>query len=144
MSIKKIILSLVLCLIVSTCFVPQAMALDITTVGDNSEIRPLMEYINTADYQFSITDGVAEMYAVVSGHASLATKCEITIELQEKGLLLWDTVDTWTTSASGRRTELNVSKVVTAGEKYRMITTVTVWSDTESEMQTMTSSVIRA
>ena len=144
MSVKKTILSVVLCLVVSTCFVPQAMALDITTVGDNSEIRPLMEYINTADYQFSITDGVAEMYAVVSGHASLATKCEITIELQEKGLLLWDTVETWTTSASGRRTELDVSKAVAAGEKYRMVANVTVWCGTDSETQKMTSSTIEA
>lgn len=84
------------------------------------------------------------MYATVDGHSSKATKCEITIELQEKGLLFWDTIETWHTVKYGRSAELETSKGVTSGKSYRIVTTVTVWGGTDSETQTITSDTIKA
>lgn len=104
----------------------------------------MMEYIAGADYDFSVSNGQAMMYATVNGYASLATKCEITIELQEQKLLFWNTVKTWNTVEYGRRAELEVTRSVTSGKSYRMVTTVTVWSGTESETQTMTSGTLEA
>ena len=123
--------------------VPQAMAASPST-GGGSEIMPMMEYIYDADYDFVISDGKAVMHALVRGNSSEATKCEVTVELQEKGMLFWDTVETWTVTETGRRAEIDVSHKVTAGETYRMVTTVTVWSNSESETKTMTSGALEA
>lgn len=103
-----------------------------------------MEYIYDADYDFVISGGKAIMYAVVSGNSTKATKCEVTIELQEKGLVRWNTVESWTSTETGRRAELDVSLAVTAGKSYRMVMTATVWSGSDSETQTMTSKTLKA
>lgn len=137
-----VILCLLICLTVIP--IPQAMAVDVAVFNENSEILPLMEYIYSASHDFSISDGNASMYAAVNGHSSKATKCEITIELQEKGILFWDTVETWNAVEYGRRADLEVSKEVTSGKLYRMVTTVTVWSGSDSETKTMTSDAVKA
>lgn len=133
-------LCLVMCLVAFP--VPQAMAAapDATV---ESEIMPRMQYIYDADLDFSVSNGTAYLYAVVNGHSAVATKCEVTIELQKKGLLFWDTVETWTSTENGRRAEVDVSCGVTAGGTYRAVATVTVWSGSDSETQTMTSDTLR-
>ena len=135
------VLCTILCLMAFP--VPQAMAA-VPSFGDESEIMPMMEYIYDADSDFVISDGRANMYAIVRGHSEKATKCEVTVELQKKGLLFWDTVESWTVTETGRRAEVDVSHKVTAGETYRMVTTVTVWSGNESEAKTMTSGALKA
>lgn len=135
------LLSFVLCL--ATISTTPAMAAG-ASMAEESEIMPLMEYINDADYDFYISGGKAEMYAVVYGQYPAATKCEVTVELQEKGILRWSTVETWTSSESGRSAELDISYTVTSGKSYRMITTVTVWSGNASESKTMTSDTLKA
>ena len=132
---------------VALCFIalitatqaPHAMALDVNVSSGYTEIMPMMEYIYDADYDFVISGGKANMYAVVNGNSTEATKCEVTVELQEKGLLFWDTLGTWTATENGRRAELDVSQSISKGKAYRMVTTVTVWSGTASETKTMTS-----
>ena len=107
-------------------------------------VVPLMDYIYDADYDFVVSDGKARMYAVVRGHSSKATKCEVTVELQEKGIIFWDTIRSWTQTENGRRAELDVSYNVTTGKSYRMVTTVTVWNGSDSESRSMTSEVLKA
>lgn len=146
MSIKKKSFTAAMCLAVCLAAfpVPQAAAVDVSAESGYSEIMPKMEYILDADHNFTITNGVASMYALVRGNSEKVTKCQVTVELQEKGLLLWNTVDTWTATENGRRAELDISRTVTAGKTYRMVTTVTVWSGSDSETKTMTSSSIKA
>ena len=146
MSIRKKSFAAAMCLAVCLAAfpVPQAAAVDVSAESGYSEIMPMMEYIFDADYDFTINNGVAGMYALVRGNSEKATKCQVTVELQEKGLLLWSTVDTWTATENGRRAELDISRTVTAGKTYRMVTTVTVWSGSDSETKTMTSSSIKA
>lgn len=140
---KKKRIAVALCLVV--CMVlfpaPKAMA---AVVDKGSEIVPMMEYIYDAECDFTITNGVAYMYASVTGDVTAATKCEVEVELQEKGLLFWNSVKTWTCTENGQSAEIDVSHRVTSGEKYRMVATFTVWSGTESETQTMTSKTVEA
>lgn len=144
MSMKKrgVIVAMCFAVCLATFCMPSAMAANVGS--GNSEIMPLMEYIYDAYCNLSITDGTAKMYAYVSGHSSTATKCEIGMELQEKGLLFWNTIATWTTSENGRSTELNASETVIIGKKYRLVATVTVWSGTASETQTITAETTQA
>lgn len=78
------------------------------------------------------------------GYPSTATKCEIVVELQEKSSLRWKTIETWSDEQEGRRAEVNESAEVTEGNSYRTVTTVTVWSGTDSETKTLTSKTINA
>ena len=142
MSATKRFLSTVLCLLLclTALPIPQALAAD----GGDYGVMPCMEYIKYSDYDFSISGSTASMYGYVEGYSDLATKCEVSIELQEKGLLLWNEVDTWTSSRTGTYAELDVTKAVTAGEMYRIVVTVTVWSGSDSETQTLKSEAIEA
>lgn len=141
MCVAKRRFTVALCFValIATTLSPHAMAIDSNANSGYNEIMPMMEYIYDADYDFVISGGEAIMYAVVSGNSAEATKCEVTVELQEKGLLFWDTVGNWTVTENGRRAELDASQSVSKGETYRMVTTVTVWSGTDSETKTMTS-----
>ena len=134
-------LCLALCLV--TFPVPQAMAAAPITDGA-TEIMPRMEYIYDARHNFVISDGEAVMSARVRGNSDKVIRCEIVIELQEKGLLFWDTVETWSITEGGRSAVLDVAHDITTGETYRMVATVTVWSSNDSETKTMTSSSIKA
>lgn len=62
------------------------MAADMDNNSGYTEIMPMMEYIANTNYNFFISNGKAKMHAVVEGLSQKATKCEVTIELQEKGL----------------------------------------------------------
>lgn len=147
MSIKKRILAAFLC--VFACLAvfpaPQAQAAGAAVINpQSSQVMPLMEYIYDARHNLHVSDGQATIYALVRGHSSLATKCKVTVELQEKGLIFWSTVKSWSATESGRSAELNASYEVTSGKSYRLTTTVTVWSGSDSETQTFTSDSIKA
>lgn len=145
MSVKKNFLVTALCLAV--CFTiiqtPPVMAIELDA-NDPVTIMRRMDYSYDADYDFVISNGKAVMYAIVRGHSAKATKCEVTVELQEKGLLFWDTVKSWTSAQNGRNADVDVSYAVTTGKTYRMVTTVTVWSGSASETRTMTSEALKA
>lgn len=140
---KSFIAALCLTVCLVTFPATQAMAAA-PDEGGSDLIMPLMEYIYDADYDFVISNGNATMYAIVRGHSAKATRCGVTVELQEKGLIFWNTVESWTSTEYGRSAEIDASYAVTAGKSYRMVTTVTVWSGTSSETQTMTSGVLEA
>lgn len=143
---KRRIMASLLCLAMCISMLPvhQASASDIQNFQSNYDVAPCMEYIMNANQQFSITNSVAQMYATVSGHAGVATKCQVTIELQEKSLLFWSTVATWSTTVADRYASLTKNCTVTSGKTYRMIATVTVWSGNLSESQTLTSKTMKA
>lgn len=142
---KRSLIALLCVLACLTVFpVQRAMAADVAVVSESSEVMPLMEYIYDAKHDFYISGGRANIYAMLRGNSSLATKCAITVELQEKGILFWNTVESWSAVEYGRSAELSVSQVVTSGKSYRIVTTVTVWSGTDSETQTLTSDSTKA
>ena len=116
-----------------------------TAVGGNSPVMPCMEYINDSGCQLSINGSTANVYAFAVGASGLATKCEITIELQERSFLFfWNTVEAWTCSESGYQAEIDETTTVSSGTTYRLVATVTVWSGSQSETQTLTSDTAKA
>lgn len=131
------------CLIMCLLAVP-VNAYNTDSVYEQPEIMPRMTYINDADCYFYIEDCVASVDAFVRGYPSTATKCEIIVELQEKSFLRWNTIETWSDEQEGHRAEINESVEVTEGNSYRTVTTVTVWSGTDSETKTLTSKTINA
>lgn len=131
------------CLIMCLLAVP-VNAYNTDSVYAQPEVMPRMTYINDADCYFYIEDCVASVDAFVRGYPSTATKCEIVVELQEKSSLRWKTIETWSDEQEGRRAEVNESAEVTEGNSYRTVTTVTVWSGTDSETKTLTSKTINA
>lgn len=143
---KRRIMASILCLAMCISMLPahQASANNVRDYENNYDVAPCMEYIMNANQQFSVTKGVAQMSATVSGHAGIATKCRVTIELQEKGLLFWSTVDTWSTTVDDRYASFSKNCPVTSGKTYRMVATVTVWSGSLSESQTLTSKTVKA
>ena len=133
------------CLLACLITMPvNAYAYNSDTSYVHPEIMPRMTYINDADCYFSIRNGIATVDAFVRGDPSTATKCEIVVELQEKSFLFWDTIETWSDEQEGRRAAINESIEVTEGNSYRTVTTVTVWSGTNSETKTLESETIRA
>lgn len=139
---KKRITALV-CLLALLLTMPvKAYAFDLKVNNAPRVPESRMTYIAGADCTLSIQGGIADVDAYVVGNGT--TKCEIIVELQEKSFLSWDPVASWSDAQNGRRAAVNESVKVTVGKSYRTVTTVTVWSGTESESKTLTSGTYRA
>ncbi len=146
MSLKKRRIAAALCLVlcITTYSVPHAMAADVTNAHSYSSVMPLMEFILNENHDFTISGKTASMYAYVEGRSASVTKCEISIKLQEKGVLSWSTVETWSTSKNSYKASLSTSHSVTSGKTYRMVATITAWNGSRSESKTVTSDAVKA
>ena len=122
-----------------TSAMPAALAADVLSPSAAQSIEPRMTYIAQADCLLSISSGTASVSGTVYGYYGQATKCTVTVVLQEKSGLFWNTIDTWTTTKNDYRASVSGSKSVTAGKTYRAQATVTVWAGSASESQTITT-----
>ena len=129
-----------LCLAVCMFLTP---ALQVNAVSQDV-IIPRMTYISNSDCGLTIEDGVASVDAFVNGNSSLATRCEIEVVLQEKGVLFWNDYASWFDSQSGRRAEIHESLDVNEGKKYRATVTVTVWSGSDSETREFNTATVNS
>ena len=92
-----------------------------------------------------ISGRTAYINAWVSGQTSVATKCKVRAELQEKsGTYAWTTVDFWTDQQNGTWAEVDETAAVTSGKTYRVKATVTVWAGSQSESKTFYSNEVEA
>ena len=137
---KKFVSTLCLAVSLLTVSAPTVFAADLQTPTSNAVVSPRMTYISDSSCNLSIRNGQASVSGSVSGYIGEATKCSITIELQEKSGLSWTTVGTWSNSAKSDYTSASGSKSVTAGKTYRARASVTVWAGSKSESQTVTTS----
>ena len=146
MSIKKRMVITALCLAacLTTIPIPQAKAADIDVSSTHSDVMPFMEYISNYDFDFVISNGKARITARMDGYLGITTKCKVTVELQEKGLLFWNTVKTFNAVEYRDFAEVDTTYNVTSDKTYRLDITFTAWSSTDSETQTMTSESIKA
>ena len=69
-----------------------------------------------------------------------ATKCEISLKIQEKKGSSWVTVDSWNTTQKGQSATISQSDSVKKGTTCRAVATVTVWANGSTETNTVTSS----
>lgn len=129
-----------LCLAVCMLLMPTLQA----NAASQDAIMPRMTYISNSDCGLTIEDGVATVDAFVNGNSSLATRCEIEVVLQEKGVLFWNDYASWSDSQSGRRAEIHESIGVNEGEKYRAVVTVTVWSGNDSESREFKTTTVNS
>lgn len=134
------VLSLVACL--TAIPIPQASAASVDVSCASSSVMPLMEYISNLDYDFKISNGTAKITARMDGYVAITTKCKVTVELQEKGFLFWNTVKTFNAVEYRDFAEVDTTYSVASGKTYRLNITFTAWSGSDSETQTITSYTI--
>lgn len=146
MSAKKRMVIAVLCLAgcLTALPIPQAKATDVDVSSASSSVMPFMEYISNINYEFKISNGKAMIMARMNGYVAITTKCKVTVELQEKGLLFWNTVKTFSAVEYRDFAQVDTTYSVIPGKSYRLNITFTAWNGTDSETQTITSDTIKA
>lgn len=146
MSAKKRMVIAVLCLAgcLTALPIPQAKATDVDVSSASSSVMPFMEYISNINYEFKISNGKAMIMARMNGYVAITTKCKVTVELQEKGLLFWNTVKTFSAVEYRDFAQVDTTYSVISGKSYRLNITFTAWNGTDSETQTITSDTIKA
>ncbi len=111
----------------------------------SQDITPYFLYIKGQDCILDISGRTAYINAWVSGQTSVATKCKIRAELQEKAsAYAWTLVDSWTDQQNGDWAEVDETASVTPGKTYRVKVTVTVWAGSQSESKTFYSNEVEA
>ena len=106
---------LALCLTLGTAPAASAAALPQSAPG-SQDITPYFLYIKGQDCILDISGRTAYINAWVSGQTSVATKCKVRAELQEKsGTYAWTTVDFWTDQQNGTWAEVDETAAVTSG-----------------------------
>lgn len=104
---------LALCLTLGTAPAASAAALPQSAPG-SQDITPYFLYIKGQDCILDISGRTAYINAWVSGQTSVATKCKVRAELQEKsGTYAWTTVDFWTDQQNGTWAEVDETAAVT-------------------------------
>ena len=133
-----------LCLTLGTAPAASAAALPQSAPG-SQDITPYFLYIKGQDCILDISGRTAYINAWVSGQTSVATKCKIRAELQEKAsAYAWTLVDSWTDQQNGDWAEVDETASVTPGKTYRVKVTVTVWAGSQSESKTFYSNEVEA
>ncbi len=103
-------------------------------------ISPRLTYIARASCNLNITSGgQAYVDGSITGYSSLVNRVSITAELQRSVNNQWVTINTWTKSADNYWLTLSESMQVSKGYNYRAVVTVTAYSGSNSESQTLTS-----
>ena len=110
---------------------------------DNIIITPQMVYIYRANSNLSITSaGLAQVQCYVEGYSGTVTKVAIEAELQQYKNGDWTTINSWYQSSNSYRLTLSKSMAVSKGYTYRVAATVTAYSGSDSETQTVISSEV--
>ena len=104
------------------------------------EVAPAMTYIADYSIAFSITDGKANVDAMVDGFYLTATRAKVIAELQVKNGNSWIPVKIWTDDQNDYTACVYESYKVTSGNTYRVKATFTVWEGSASETVTSYSS----
>ena len=118
---------LALCLTLGTAPAASAAALPQSAPG-SQDITPYFLYIKGQDCILDISGRTAYINAWVSGQTSVATKCKIRAELQEKAsAYAWTLVDSWTDQQNGDWAEVDETASVTPrqdlpgqGDRHRL------------------------
>ncbi|NLY45559.1 MAG: hypothetical protein GX053_06170 [Tissierella sp.] len=108
------------------------------------KISPFMVYIVDAGATLSISStGKAVIDSYLLGDSRAVTKIEIKTELQYYINGRWTTRNTWTSSSNNNYTTIDESTQLSKGYLYRALSTVTAYSGSASETQTVISREVR-
>lgn len=141
---RKQILSFALCCFILFACSTQALAAEINTapvsVGTFT-ITPRMDYIVQANGSIYVdANGVATVKCAVYANDNLATRVEISANLQQYKNGRWITLETFTAESDSHRTNLTETYSVSKGYSYRVQATIKAYSGSASESRTVTSS----
>ena len=139
---KKTITLMLVMLLVSISAMP-ALA-DTTLESDNRIIiSPMYTYISQAKAQISInSSGKATVETYLSGNSKV-TSTKATIRLQQYKGGNWTTIKTWNERNNSRILDFDDTYTVSSGYEYRVQSTVTAYSGSQSESITVTSNIQR-
>jgi hypothetical protein len=137
---KKTITLLLVMILVSTCTNP-VLASTTELNNDKNIISPLYIYISEARARMQIdSGGKATVETYLSGN-SRVTSTKATIRLQQYRGGSWTTIKTWNESSNSRILDFGDTYNVSRGYEYRVQSTVTAYSGSQSESTTVTSNI---
>lgn len=141
---RKQIVSFTLCCLIFIACGTQALAAEIHTTPSsvaNFVIAPRMDYIAQAKGSLYIdSNGVATVKCSVYGYDNLATRVEISANLQQYKSGRWDTLKNFTAESDSHSTSLSETYSISKGYSYRVQATIKAYSGSASESRTVTSS----
>ncbi len=134
---RKRILAAMLVIMMTMMLVPStALAEENMNLGKFQEaslVTPRLTYIDSAEADLTIDNGVAIVDCWVNGDMFTATKAKVIAELQLKSGNSWMAYGTWTDIQNDYEAWVYETKSVKAGQTYRVKATVTVWEGSQSE-----------
>lgn len=135
----------VLCLLCALLYfvkfvcVPSAQASEIEY--DSLGIQPRLTYIQIHNCNIVKENNNIVASAAVVAYPN-ANKCQIKLTVQEKRLIGWKTIQTWTISKDSDTLAIT-RRITSASGEFRVQSKATVWCGTQSESNTATSDSIR-
>lgn len=140
---RKRIIALVLCgLMVFAGSIPSFAA--VITRDEPIVISPQMENISQAVAGLSVDNlGNAKVSSYVSGFCGITTRVKISAKLQKYVNGSWETLETFTGEKDSWCMSLIDSYKVSKGYTYRVQATVYAYSDSSSEVKTVTSNEVK-
>lgn len=136
---KKMISFLLFMMLVSSCTIP-ALASTTELNNDKVIISPMYTYISFVEADLFInSSGKATVETYLTGNSKV-TSTKATIKLQQYRGGSWTTIKTWNESSNSRILDFSSTYNVSSGYEYRVQSTVTAYSGTQSESTTVTSS----
>lgn len=140
---RKRIATLVLCALMFFAGNTQIFAADMTKAAP-IVISPQMENINRSTADLSIdTAGNATIKSSVQGFSGITNRVKISAKLQKYVDGSWKTIETFTAENDSYSVSLKESYKVSKGYTYRVRSTVYAYSDSSSEIKTVTSSEVK-
>ena len=135
---KKIIIFLLVMLMTGIFTMPSVASS--SEVNDDIGVSPMFTYIIDAETQIFInSSGKATVETYLTGNNQVtSTKAIINLQQYKNGR--WTTIKTWNESSSTRILNFSSTYYVNSGYSYRVQSTVTAYSGTNSESTTLTSS----
>ncbi len=125
---KKSILSLILALVLISTLAITVYAAELST----SQPQPRYNYIGSYSGTFDVHVFSCDCGATISGMGGV-TKVKIKMQLQKENDGVWSTVETWEKSANSSVTSLSGSASISPLSNYRLKTTLTAYTATDSE-----------
>lgn len=140
---RKRMIALVLCGLVFFAGNTQAFAANIPT-DEPIVVSPQMENILQVSASLSVDNtGNAQVTSYISGLCGITNRVKISAKLQKYVDGGWETVQTFTGEKDSWWMNLNDSCKVSKGYTYRVRSTVYAYSDSSSEIKTVTSNKVK-
>ncbi|MBC8589472.1 hypothetical protein [Paratissierella segnis] len=140
---KKKTITLMLVMLLVSAYINPVLASTTELNNDKNIISPMYTYISEARSRLQIdSGGKATVETYLSGNSKV-TSTKATIRLQQYKGGNWTTIKTWNERNNSRILDFDDTYAVSSGYEYRVQSTVTAYSGSQSESITVTSNIQR-